>query len=558
MPSTFSKNLGLELVGTGEQPGVWGSTNNENLSYVDEVTGVSMLVASGSGVTVSVVDGAASTGRKRVLHFEGGTTGVTCTVSISPNDLEGFYIVVNESASTLTFQQGSGHTYQLDPGYSNIIYCDGAGSTAGVYGALENLQVAKLRTTGAVTFAGATSFTGTATFATLQVSGAAVFSGTVTTNGAVTMAGAVGITGGLTVSGVSSAFNSALTCNALLTLTQGLSLTGTGVALTSNVPVNFTAGAQISTPFAVVGSGAGMTINCQTLGVTASSGIFFSGAVLCAGTFQVNGPVTFNIGGDAPYDMYVRSSPGFIAKIPIGPVGTVLKVQPSGVPGWSSSDLAMGSSISGSSQGCLLFTWGGLLTQNGNLVWNHTANCLGIGAVAPQYSLHVKNDYDPTIAIDGASGPPRRIRFLSSGIGRFDLLLAGDLGLAISSYTDAGAALGTPFFLYRSNSHLCLGSSGDWGGTVNISAANPSTETALIIRGGSASGAIRHLTQWQRPNTGEVVALVREDGYIFCEGMAFWTTREDGTRQVTSSEDTLIQKLRENPDLRQRMRAALL
>jgi hypothetical protein len=35
MPSTYTLNNGIELIGTGEQSGTWGDTTNTNLDLLD-------------------------------------------------------------------------------------------------------------------------------------------------------------------------------------------------------------------------------------------------------------------------------------------------------------------------------------------------------------------------------------------------------------------------------------------------------------------------------------------------------------------------------------------
>ena len=49
MSSTYSPDLRIELIGTGDQAGVWGATTNNNMAYVLEqaIAGyVSVAVAS--------------------------------------------------------------------------------------------------------------------------------------------------------------------------------------------------------------------------------------------------------------------------------------------------------------------------------------------------------------------------------------------------------------------------------------------------------------------------------------------------------------------------------
>lgn len=83
--STYSTNLGLELIGTGEQSGTWGATTNTNLGTLLEqaVTGYSTQAVTDSGVATALLisNGASSTGRNYVIELTGTLTAArTVTV----------------------------------------------------------------------------------------------------------------------------------------------------------------------------------------------------------------------------------------------------------------------------------------------------------------------------------------------------------------------------------------------------------------------------------------------------------------------------------------------
>ena len=131
MASTYT-SAGIELIATGEQSGTWGDTTNTNWSMVEEmVTGVQAITLSATTYTLTTSDGSSSEGRHAVIVFS-GSPGGTCTVTVSPNDMQKVYFVKNGSDQTVTLTQGSGSNVNIASGNSAIVYCDGAGAGAAV------------------------------------------------------------------------------------------------------------------------------------------------------------------------------------------------------------------------------------------------------------------------------------------------------------------------------------------------------------------------------------------------------------------------------------------
>ena len=131
MASTYS-NTGIELISDGEQSGTWGQTTNTNWQLVEElVTGVVSIALSSTTYTLTTSDGASSNGRHAVVVFT-GSPGGTCTVTVSPNDMQKVYWVVNNSDETVTLTQGSGSNVSIAAGAKAPIYCDGGSGSAAV------------------------------------------------------------------------------------------------------------------------------------------------------------------------------------------------------------------------------------------------------------------------------------------------------------------------------------------------------------------------------------------------------------------------------------------
>ena len=132
MPSSYTANLGVEKIGSGEQAGTWGTTTNLNFDIFDRaINGVGAITLSGTSHTLTTTDGALSEGGNKVLVLGGSPSG-TNTITISPNDQDKMYFVHNNSGQTATFTQGSGGNVSIPTGSKGLIFADGAGSGAKV------------------------------------------------------------------------------------------------------------------------------------------------------------------------------------------------------------------------------------------------------------------------------------------------------------------------------------------------------------------------------------------------------------------------------------------
>jgi len=150
MTSSYTSNLGIEKPATGDQSGTWGDTVNVNMDIIDRaIDGVGTISLSGTTHTLTTSDGALSDGMYRVLVLGGSPSG-TNTITISPNDQEKLYFVVNSSGESAIFTQGSGSNVTVANGDTKIIYADGAGSGAAVSDFTANLAMSSVNITGGV------------------------------------------------------------------------------------------------------------------------------------------------------------------------------------------------------------------------------------------------------------------------------------------------------------------------------------------------------------------------------------------------------------------------
>jgi hypothetical protein len=148
MPSSFSRNLGIELPSDGELDGVWGDIINANMQILDRATNGSVtLTLSGTSSTLTTSDGTLSDGQYKVLVLGGSPSG-THTITIAPNDARKVYLVRNTTAQTVIFTQGSGGNATVLAGDSAIVYSDGGGAGGAVFNLTNELGISSVNITG--------------------------------------------------------------------------------------------------------------------------------------------------------------------------------------------------------------------------------------------------------------------------------------------------------------------------------------------------------------------------------------------------------------------------
>lgn len=103
MSATYSTNLALELIGTGDQAGNWGATNNLNLGTLIEqaISGyVTQAVSTGTDTTLTMSQGASATARNMFIELTG--TGGASTNLIVPANKKLYFIYNNTSSGQVT------------------------------------------------------------------------------------------------------------------------------------------------------------------------------------------------------------------------------------------------------------------------------------------------------------------------------------------------------------------------------------------------------------------------------------------------------------------------
>lgn len=128
MASSYSADLKLELMVTGENAGTWGDKTNDNLKLVQQaVAGFeSVALNNGGTVTLAMSDGALSNARNMVLKFTGTLTGAS--VVTVPDTIEKFYIFDCSAVggvTNLTIKTVSGTGFAVGEAAIVAAYTDG-------------------------------------------------------------------------------------------------------------------------------------------------------------------------------------------------------------------------------------------------------------------------------------------------------------------------------------------------------------------------------------------------------------------------------------------------
>ena len=133
MPSSFSPNLRIELIGNGEQAGNWGSTTNTNLGTLieDAISGYETVSVTTANQAFTNADGAADQSRNAMIELT-TTTGAAFAVYAPPSPKE--YTIYNASAYTATIYNSTvignttagGAGIAIPAGKKMVVFSDGA------------------------------------------------------------------------------------------------------------------------------------------------------------------------------------------------------------------------------------------------------------------------------------------------------------------------------------------------------------------------------------------------------------------------------------------------
>lgn len=142
MASTYSNDLALEIITTGEKAGLWGTITNTNLEILEQsATGYTTIDMASANVTLSLADGTKTNGKNLYLKLTGTLAGdrtLTMPNVTSTGTATRVFIVEdatvrgtsNRTLSVLT--TGSASPVKVPVGAKLLLVSDGTNTTVGI------------------------------------------------------------------------------------------------------------------------------------------------------------------------------------------------------------------------------------------------------------------------------------------------------------------------------------------------------------------------------------------------------------------------------------------
>jgi hypothetical protein len=124
MASTYS-DLKIELIGTGEQSGTWGTTTNNNFSIAlsEAITGSADVAFSSADVTLTLTNtNSAQTARNLRLNLTGTSGGARNLILGSGCQIEKFYLINNTLADAVTVKNTTGTGVAVPAGTAMLVF----------------------------------------------------------------------------------------------------------------------------------------------------------------------------------------------------------------------------------------------------------------------------------------------------------------------------------------------------------------------------------------------------------------------------------------------------
>jgi hypothetical protein len=134
--ASYSNDLRLKEITTGDESGTWGTSTNTNLALIADAFSLgTKQMAADANETFTMPDASADGTRSLYLKITSAVSlTVTRTVTLGPNTVSKVWIIENATSGSqsITISQGSGATVTVPTGQKVMIVTDGAGAGAAV------------------------------------------------------------------------------------------------------------------------------------------------------------------------------------------------------------------------------------------------------------------------------------------------------------------------------------------------------------------------------------------------------------------------------------------
>ena len=162
MASSYSPSLKIELIGTGDQSGTWGTTTNNNLGTLLEqaITGVQSITMANANYVLTNYNGVSDEARNAVLVVGGTNSAIRQIIAPLVNKI---YVISNQTTGgyDITIGAVSGAVVSIPNGVTAQVYCDGTNFYSAQTGSAGNFNVNGTLTATGLTDTGNMSVTGT-------------------------------------------------------------------------------------------------------------------------------------------------------------------------------------------------------------------------------------------------------------------------------------------------------------------------------------------------------------------------------------------------------------
>ncbi len=128
MASTYTSELRIEKIATGEQSGTWGTTTNTQYDLWEAaISGTATVAwASDADDTLTTANGSADEARNMFLNFTGGATLTTTRNMVVPTVSKLYFVRNNTTGGqSIVVKTSAGTGITVPTGTYAVLYCDG-------------------------------------------------------------------------------------------------------------------------------------------------------------------------------------------------------------------------------------------------------------------------------------------------------------------------------------------------------------------------------------------------------------------------------------------------
>ena len=129
MVSTYSTNIRLDLQGTGDNNGTWGTVANTDFSLIDAaIAGYTTVSVSGGDTALTVNNGSSDQARNAIIEVIGSPAS-NANIVLPANSKAYIVRCSLSNTKTVTFKTSSGSGFVLTNGVDQTVITDGTSVT---------------------------------------------------------------------------------------------------------------------------------------------------------------------------------------------------------------------------------------------------------------------------------------------------------------------------------------------------------------------------------------------------------------------------------------------